>query len=48
MKDERIYIRVTSEEKAKLEELAKEEGRTVSGLVRYLAKLYIDKKIGCD
>jgi len=44
MKSERIYVRVSEEEKKKLEKLAKEEKRTLSGLVRFTAQEYIKNK----
>jgi len=46
VKSERIYVRVSEEEKKQLEKMAKEEGRTLSGLVRYTAQKYMENKKG--
>lgn len=43
-RSERIYVRVSLEEKQQLEKIAKEEGRTLSGLIRYITQQYMNTK----
>ena len=44
MKTERIYLRVTPELKAKLQDLADAENRTISNYIENLIKQEIEKK----
>jgi hypothetical protein len=43
MKDSLITVRVTHQEKARLEKVAAESGHTVAGLVRWLIARWIRK-----
>lgn len=43
-RSERIYVRISPEEKQQLEKIAKEEGRTLSGLIRYITQQYMNIK----
>ena len=44
MKTERIYVRISPEEKERLEKIAKEEGRSLSGLIRHITQQYMNTK----
>ena len=45
-KKEIIAIRVTKEERQEIERLAESQGRTLSGLLRWIFKLYQEKEKG--